>query len=284
MATTPEDVLRVNDNATNLTANLKNRMFGFDNVGDRFAAKVGGVMKWVSTDEKQVLLAGVQTITGIKTHNANLLVQDGSRLGVGATTPAALLDINGVSSVSNCRIGSTTANLDSELRLLENRGALSHQGSFLKYDGGQNKLFIGMNNTGTSSATDITSLTITRATGEVEVNERFMIKKEYVRDPLIISSIADQTVLDPTDENYIHISDRWSTPGTLSVGLEAGTFYGQSIFIAGSDETSVYVDDAVGGSSAIIINSPIITGFGRGVNLVWMKGTDIADFWGQMEK
>jgi len=67
------DVIIVEDTVANLTANLKNQMKAYNLPEDRFAYKTAaGVMKFVSQDELQMLLATTQTVTGLKTFTANL--------------------------------------------------------------------------------------------------------------------------------------------------------------------------------------------------------------------
>lgn len=73
-----EDVIRVNDTPANLTANLKDKMFSWDITNNRFGAKIaGGIMKWISEDAKQMLLATVQTVTGLKTFQQFTAFLDG---------------------------------------------------------------------------------------------------------------------------------------------------------------------------------------------------------------
>jgi len=75
MANKFEDVLRTHKTPANLSADLKDLMFGYDITNDRFASKIaGGTMKWVSDDTQQVLIAGTQTITGLKTFSLNVIM------------------------------------------------------------------------------------------------------------------------------------------------------------------------------------------------------------------
>ena len=75
MANENKDVLRVHDTPANLFANLKDLMFGYDTTNNRWASKLsGGSMKYVSDDTQQVLIAGTQTITGLKTFTQNVIM------------------------------------------------------------------------------------------------------------------------------------------------------------------------------------------------------------------
>ncbi len=73
-----KDVIRVEDTPANLALNLKDQMMAYDPTGGgggRFAFKdSGSVMRFVSNDTLQVLLAGTQTITGLKTFTQNIIM------------------------------------------------------------------------------------------------------------------------------------------------------------------------------------------------------------------
>lgn len=72
MATTNADVLRVFDTPGNLSSDLKDGMFGYDTTNDRIAVKrlADSQMLYVSEDSQQCLLAGNQTVAGIKTFSS----------------------------------------------------------------------------------------------------------------------------------------------------------------------------------------------------------------------
>ena len=106
MAVENKDVIRVFDTPANLAANLKNKMFGFDSTGIRFAAKdASGTMRYVSHDSLQCLLAGTQTITGIKTFSANTFFTGSITLG-GINPVSSILDEDDF--VSNSATGLAT--------------------------------------------------------------------------------------------------------------------------------------------------------------------------------
>jgi hypothetical protein len=79
-----KDVIRVFDTPGNLASNLKDGMFGFDQTGNRFAAKrlSDSIMKYVSEDGLQCLLAGNQTLTGIKTFTQNIITTADKLIGI----------------------------------------------------------------------------------------------------------------------------------------------------------------------------------------------------------
>jgi len=75
MANELKDIYRVFDTPANLAANLKEKMFGYDTTGQRFGANVPSTgMKYVSEDTLQCLLAGTQTISGLKTFQQHIIM------------------------------------------------------------------------------------------------------------------------------------------------------------------------------------------------------------------
>jgi len=65
-----KDLIRYHDTKVNLTANLKEKMFGYANNFDQIIVKLaGGAIKAFSDDSQQVLRAVVQTIPAEKTFN-----------------------------------------------------------------------------------------------------------------------------------------------------------------------------------------------------------------------
>lgn len=78
-----KDVLRVHDTPANLSANLKEEMFGWDTTNNRLGVKLaGGSMKFTSDDTQQVLIAGTQSITGAKTFDQNIKTVVGKLLSL----------------------------------------------------------------------------------------------------------------------------------------------------------------------------------------------------------
>jgi len=78
-----KDVLRVWDTAVNLAANLKNKMFGYDTNGERFAGKnASGTMKYVSEDTLQALLAKANTFTAVNTWTQNMVTTANKLIGI----------------------------------------------------------------------------------------------------------------------------------------------------------------------------------------------------------
>ena len=116
-----QDVLRVLDTPANLAANLKNRMFGFDTVGNRFGVKNNsGVMKYVSEDALQCLLAGPQTLTGLKTFGAGAIVNTSFVVN-------SLADLKGVAKFGSEMRSDPTNTLDAGIGYVDYAIALANQ-------------------------------------------------------------------------------------------------------------------------------------------------------------
>ena len=100
MTTRNEDVLRVNDTEANLTTNLKSRMLAYATDTGKFAAKVGGIMKYVSNDALQALLAGTQTFTGAKSFDLPIGATGGIVIGKETIlTPKIVTSVTGGTTI-----------------------------------------------------------------------------------------------------------------------------------------------------------------------------------------
>lgn len=145
-----QDVLRVLDTPANLATNLKNRMFGFDTTNNRFAAKNNsGVMKFVSDDTQQCLLATAQTLSGQKTFTPQTLHTGGTKVSnnvkhiLGAGNNGEVY-FDGTDTVINPdTVGSGNLLVKGPLRIeganklkLGNPDGIESDGAFIKYESG----------------------------------------------------------------------------------------------------------------------------------------------------
>lgn len=200
MAVTNSDVIRLFDTPSNLSTNLKEKMIAGDVTNVRFAAKFPTIgMKYVSDDSKQLLLAGAQTVTGIKTWSANqifsadirggftlgsVLIADVNgaikeanaglffdvatiELGVGTNTPSSIIDA--VQAAGNGQIGLTTSGLNSTANLsLQN----DSQQWLFRTNGSAADALVIRDNTAAADA-----LTISASSLEVALNGELHLNK-----------------------------------------------------------------------------------------------------------
>ena len=100
--------------------------------------------------------------------------------------------------------------------------------------------------------------------------------------PSEIDTITDGvTNLDPSVSPLIKITKNDSTPGDNTVGILAGTNYGQILMIICSDQSGIQIDDTVGSSAQIWYDNGATLDLSprQSATFVWSKGEAGSDEW-----
>ena len=285
MADENKDVIRVWVNEANLATTLKSGMFGAAEDTFRFSAKreSDGAIRYWSDDTKQVLLAGAQTITDVKTHNANLEISGLNKLRVGTTRKLELasdedsivsvkapssadLMLNASDASKNIRlrigtVDSITVEADraymGTAKQFQLAASTSARGSLLLPAGAA------------PSGAGLTTDSIWKVNDAIFVrNSTDATRGIEVKRQLISLTPTDQQNMTPRANGYFEISTGNTDPSTIVVGLASGLNDGDMLILAGSQSgnNSFSIANNVSGSAGIDFQ-PFDTGSNRRIEL-----------------